>query len=74
MEDYKIYKIRVVFEYHELKERIKKLHSFIISIQNGEPKYETPTPIDILIKQENAMREYQKALEKRAEYENINFY
>lgn len=69
MEDYKK---RVATEYQELKERVEKLHSFILSIECGYPQYETPTPIGVLQQQEFAMKQYLLALETRAKYEKIN--
>lgn len=66
------YKKRVATEYQELKERVEKLHSFILSIECGYPLHETPTPIGVLQQQEFAMKQYLLALETRAKYEKIN--
>lgn len=66
------YKKRVVTEYQELKERVEKLHSFILSIECGYPLHESPTPIGVLHQQEFAMKQYLLALETRAKYEKIN--
>lgn len=66
------YKKKVAIEYQELKERVEKLHSFILSIECGYPLHETPTPIGVLQQQEFAMKQYLLALETRAKYEKIN--
>lgn len=68
MEDYKI---RMVKEYKELKERHKKLYKIIIKYEAGTLDFELNCPIDLLKKQEELMLRYLTILDIRAEIENI---
>lgn len=66
------YKIRMVKEYVELKERYEKLHKMIVKYDVGILDFTPNCPIDILRKQKSIMGEYLNILEIRAEIENID--
>lgn len=66
------YKIRMVKEYVELKEKYEKLHKMIVKYDAGILDFTPNCPIDILRKQKSIMGEYLNILEIRAEIENID--
>lgn len=66
------YKIRMVKEYVELKERYEKLHKMIVKYDAGILDFTLNCPIDILRKQKSIMGEYLNILEIRSEIENID--
>lgn len=69
MEDYKI---RVVEEYVELKERYEKLHKMIVKYDANTLGFDPNCPIYLLRKQKSLMGQYLNILEIRAEIENID--
>lgn len=69
MEDYKI---RVVKEYVELKEKYEKLHKMIVKYDAGTLDFEPNCPIDLLREQKATMGKYLNILEIRAEIEGID--
>lgn len=68
MEDYKQ---RMVDEYKELKERVKKLGDMLLDYAHGELDFEPNCPIKLLETQWHIMHTYLFILEQRAEIEGI---
>lgn len=67
------YEKRLKLEYSELKERIKKLENFLISLENGDLPFTPKCPKDIYDVQLDAMYRYLIALEARMILEDIKF-
>lgn len=65
------YKIRLLGEYYELKERYNKLHKMLIKYEAGTLEIELFCPFDLLERQCNLMGRYLKVLEIRLEMEHI---
>jgi len=61
------YKIRIIEEYNQLKERLEKLSNFI---NNDETILNCP--LELLTRQRSIMQDYLAVLEERAKYEDIN--
>ena len=68
----KAYKKRMVKEYHDLCDKINKLHKILIKDKAGTLDFEPDCPIYLLKQQYEAMCEYAQILEIRAEYEKID--
>ena len=69
MEDYKV---RMIIEYVELIDRIRKLQKAIMQIQDCE--FVPNTPIEILKRQLSEMIAYKNTLVVRGYYERVNLY
>ena len=69
MEDYKV---RMIEEYRELKQRYNKLHSMIVKYEAGTLEFKPDCPIELLTKQKRIMGEYLHVLEVRAEIERVD--
>lgn len=65
------YKDRFIAEYWQTKIRYNKLHKMLIKHKAGTLGFEPNSTIDILNFQKTAMENYLKALEIRAEQENV---
>lgn len=65
------WKERLVYEYCQLKDRIKKLRNFITKIENGKTTARPKSRPKVLIKQLVAMELYLEALEQRCKDEGI---
>lgn len=68
MEDYKI---RMINEYKELKNKYNKLHRMLVKYEAGTLDFTPNCSIDILKWQKKVMGEYLNILEIRAEIEGI---
>ena len=69
MEDYKL---RMINEYKELKEKYDKLHRMLVKYDAGKLDFIPTCPIDLLRKQASIMGQYLYVLETRAVIEDIN--
>ena len=69
MEDYKL---RMVKEQKELKDKYDKLHTMLVKYDAGKLDFTPTCPIDLLRKQASVMGEYLYILETRAVIENID--
>lgn len=68
MEDYKV---RMVNEYKELKDRYTKLHNMLVKHDAGTLDFTLSCPADLLREQKSVMGKYLNILEIRAEIEGI---
>lgn len=66
------YKLRVINEYKELKEKYTKLHKLIVKHDAHTLMKQLNCPIDLLREQKATMGKYLNILEIRAEIEGIN--
>lgn len=66
------YKVRFKAEYQQVKIRYQKLRAMINKYHAGKLNFEPTCPIEKLEDQLYYMNEYMKALEIRAEIENID--
>lgn len=69
MEDYKL---RMINEYKNLKEKYDKLHKILVKYDAGKLDFTPTCPIDLLRKQASIMGQYLYVLEIRAVIEDIN--
>lgn len=69
MEDYKL---RMVKEYKELKEKYNKLHAMLVKYDAGKLDFTPTCPIDLLRKQASIMGQYLYILETRAVIEDVD--
>jgi len=69
MEDYKL---RMVKEYNELKDKYDKLHVMLVKYDAGKLDFTPTCPIDLLRKQASVMGQYLYILETRAVIENVD--
>lgn len=69
MEDYKL---RMINEYKELKEKYNKLHKMLVKYDAGKLDFTPTCPIDLLRKQASFMGQYLYTLEVRAVIENVD--
>ena len=69
MEDYKL---RMINEYKELKEKYNKLHKMLVKYDAGKLDFTPTCPIDLLRKQAGFMGQYLYALEVRAVVEDVD--
>lgn len=58
-------------EYQQVKIRVERLRAMICDWVNGTLNFEPNTPIELLMKQLEAMEQYMTLLEVRAAMENI---
>lgn len=70
----KTYKKRMIKEYQQLDERIKKLHKVLVKEEAGTLDFTPNCPIWMLRDQYNAMLSYVHILEVRAEIEGVELY
>lgn len=68
MEDYKL---RMVKEYKELKDKYDKLHAMLVKYDAGKLDFTPTCPIDLLRKQASVMGQYLYILETRAVIEDV---
>ena len=66
------YQERFIGEYLELSIRLEKLRSIITRYEHGTLDFSPKCSIGLLIRQANAMEEYQQILEQRAILEGID--
>ena len=71
MEDYKL---RMVKEYKELKDKYDKLNAMLVKYDAGKLDFELSCPIDLLRKQASVMGEYLYILETRAVIEDVDLH
>ena len=71
MEDYKL---RMVKEYKELKDKYDKLHAMLVKYDAGKLDFTPTCPIDLLRKQASVMGQYLYILETRAVIEDIDLH
>lgn len=69
MEDYKL---RMIKEYKELKDKYDKLHVMLVKYDAGKLDFTPTCPIDLLRKQASVMGQYLYILETRAVIENVD--
>ena len=69
MEDYKL---RMVKEYKELKDKYDKLYAMLVKYDAGKLDFTPTCPIDLLRKQASVMGQYLYILETRAVIENVD--
>lgn len=69
MEDYKL---RMIEEYKQTKERYKKLHKMIVKHDAGTLDFTPACPIGLLREQKSHMGQYLYTLEVRAEIEGVD--
>lgn len=70
MEDYKL---RMVKEYKELKDKYDKLRAMLVKYDAGKLDFTPTCQIDLLRKQASVMDQYLYILETRAVIENVDF-
>ena len=63
---------RFTFEYHQLCDRLDRLHRMIVKYAAGTLDFKPDCQIDILMCQEKIMSEYKRILEIRAQIEKID--
>ena len=68
MEDYKV---RMINEYKELKDRYQKLHNMLVKYDAKKLDFTPTCPIDLLREQAATMGKYLYILEERALIEDI---
>lgn len=66
------YKLRMINEYRELKEKYNKLHKMLVKYDAGKLDFTPTCPIDLLRKQASFMGQYLYILEVRAVIEGID--
>lgn len=66
------FKERMCAEYYQLKIRYDKLHKMVILFEAGKLEFEPKCPLELLKKQEKAMRDYMDILEVRAAIEGVD--
>lgn len=66
------YKLRMINEYRELKEKYDKLHRMLVKYDAGKLDFTPTCPIDLLRKQASLMGQYLYVLETRAVIEDVN--
>lgn len=66
------YKIRMKYEYQQLKERYDKLHKILVKYDAEKLEFTPTCPIELLRKQASVMGEYLYILETRAVIEDID--
>nr|DAH88334.1 MAG TPA: hypothetical protein [Caudoviricetes sp.] len=66
------YKLRMINEYRDLKEKYDKLHMMLVKYDAGKLDFMPTCPIDLLRKQAGFMGQYLYILETRAVIEDIN--
>lgn len=66
------YKMRMIAEYKELKEKYTKLHKLIVKHDAGTLGFKLNCPVELLREQKATMGKYLNILEIRAEIEDID--
>lgn len=66
------YKLRMINEYRELKEKYDKLYRMLVKYDAGKLDFIPTCPIDLLRKQASLMGQYLYVLETRAVIEGVN--
>ena len=66
------YKLRMINEYRELKEKYDKLHKMLVKYDAGKLDFIPTCPIDMLRKQASIMGQYLYILETRAVIEGVS--
>ena len=66
------YKLRMIDEYRELKEKYDKLHRMLVQYDAGKLDFTPTCPIDLLRKQASIMGQYLYVLETRSVIEGVN--
>ena len=66
------YKLRMINEYRELKEKYDKLHKMLVKYDAGKLDFILTCPIDLLRKQASLMGQYLYILETRAVIEGVS--
>lgn len=66
------YKLRMINEYRELKEKYDKLHRMLVKYDAGKLDFIPTCPIDLLRKQASIMGQYLYVLETRAVIEDVD--
>ena len=69
MEDYKL---KMIKEYKEFKDKYDKLHAMLVKYDAGKLNFTPTCPIDLLRKQASVMGQYLYILETRAVIENVD--
>ena len=68
------YKVRVVKEYWDLKDKYDKLHKMLVKYDAGKLDFTPNCPIGVLREQAGVMGNYLYILEKRAIIEDIDLF
>lgn len=67
------WKARLLIEYYELSDRLKKLRRTLVKINAGTIEFKGKSTMEMLCNQEKAMDTYKQILELRLEKEGIEF-
>lgn len=67
------WKARLLIEYYELSDRLKKLRRTLVKINAGTVEFKGKSTMEMLYNQEKAMDTYKQILELRLEKEGIEF-
>lgn len=67
------WKTRLLIEYYELSDRLKKLRRTLVKINAGTVEFKGKSTMEMLYNQEKAMDTYKQILELRLEKEGIEF-
>lgn len=67
------WKARLLIEYYELSDRLKKLRRTLVKINAGTIEFKGKSTMEMLYNQEKAMDTYKQILELRLEKEGIEF-
>ena len=65
------YKLRMIGEYRELKERYDKLDTITVKAAAGTLEFQLNCPLELLLQQKRCMGEYLRCLKIRAEIEGV---
>lgn len=68
------YKVRMVKEYWDLKDKYDKLHKMLVKYDAGKLDFTPNCPIGVLREQAGVMGNYLYILEKRAIIEDIDLF
>lgn len=66
------YKLRMIEEYKELKNKYDKLHAMLVKYDAGKLDFTPTCPIGLLRKQASVMGQYLYILETRAVIEDVD--
>ena len=67
------WRTRLLIEYYELSDRLKKLRRTLVKINAGTVEFKGKSTMEMLYNQEKAMDTYKQILELRLEKEGIEF-
>ena len=74
MAELDLYKVRMMEEYNELKDKYNKLHRFLNKHKVGKLAFEVPqNKIELMTEQKEYMGKYLNVLEARMELEGIEY-